>query len=629
MEVSTEGRIGLSSSVKANRNPSPLPRGRTGREDSLRDMTWIVLASLIVFVLGLGNSRFWDQDEGYYASVAYEMYERGDWIVPTFNQELFAHKPPMMYWGMMAGFCAFGPSEFSARLFSALLGIGSALLTYWLGRRMFDAVAGLIAALALVSCLMFSIAARSATADAYLTFFVLVAICVWARDAIRPAGTLLESGRSPDEANPHALGVRTQTWCCVYLAIGMAVMSKGPIGFAFPVTILGIVHWLAPYLEGRSASNEGYRSSFGGLLQQLRPMVVLQSILALRPLMGVAMVSAVCAPWFWTMQSVTNGAFLSEFLGVHHLHRFSQPMDNHGGPIYYYVIACLVGLYPWTAFLIPTGWAWMRQDLWRGASRAALLVTAWGILYLFIFSLARTKLPSYVIPAYPAFALIVGYYVSSWRSYQLPVERAWQLVGWFCMLLVGVVLLVMPWVLTWQTASGTWMDYLQLDPKLLVTMRWVSVLGIPLVVGGFAGGWLRGHNRIRYATTCYAATAVTMMVLFWQVVVPIADQHQTPQDVALWLRSANGQGRTHPVAVLGYFRPSMVYYSGGTVRFCASPEELVQEANHGNESILVMSDTAFESLHEQLPSEYRIVERYPSFPRRGNMLILSPVSLVR
>ena len=95
-------------------------------------ISWIVLWS------GLGTTKLWDQDEGYYASVALEMFDRGDWLEPTFNQELFAHKPPLMFWGMIAGMKLFGVTEFAVRVPSALFGTGMVLLTYWLARMLFD-----------------------------------------------------------------------------------------------------------------------------------------------------------------------------------------------------------------------------------------------------------------------------------------------------------------------------------------------------------------------------------------------------------------------------------------------------------------------------------------------------------
>lgn len=611
------------------------PASSTQAEETLRHVTWIVVVALAVFVLGLGNSRFWDQDEGYYASVAYEMFQRGDWIVPTFNHELFAHKPPMMYWGMMASFSLFGPSEFAARLVSALLGVGSALLTYALGRRLFDATTGWIAGIAMATCLMFSIVARSATADAYLSFFVLLALYLWARDAIsseQVAAPKLNAAPDNENAlpeNPSSLGVRTQTWGWVYFAIGLAVMSKGPIGCCFPVTILGLVHWLAPHWNATTGKTTESARWLERISVCMRPSSIVQAILALRPVLGILIVGLVCAPWFLAMQNITHGAFLSEFLGIHHVHRFSQPMDNHGGPIYYYLLACLVGLYPWTAFAMPTLWQWARGPQWTDRPRATLLVSAWASVYLFVFSIASTKLPSYVIPAYPALALIAAHYIAGWRSYQRPSDRVWQLVGWACMGLVGLILIAGPWMLTWPTDSGTWMDRLELDRQAQQTIRWVSVLGIPLLLGGGFGWWMRVRNRVRPMIVGYVATALAMMLLFWQILVPLADQHQTPQEVAGWLRTAREHGPTKSVAVLSYFRPSMVYYSGGPVRFCTSPEELLHSIAADPRSILVVSDAAFESLHAQLPPEYRIVERYPSFPQKGNMLILSSETITR
>jgi 4-amino-4-deoxy-L-arabinose transferase-like glycosyltransferase len=595
------------------------------KSDTYRDIAIITVVSMVVLAMGLGNSRFWDQDEGYYASVALEMHERHDWVVPTFNEELFAHKPPMMYWGMLVGFNAFGPSEFSARLASALFGIASAMLTYWLGRRLFDAATGLVAALALASCFMFSVVARSATADAHLTFFVLLSIALWARDAFSDDGSVAASESPSDTTIP----VRWGTWCAVYAAMGLAVLSKGPIGLAFPVTILGIVHCFAPVMERSDFATAPAWQRAIWFLARLHPVVFARTVWSMRPLTAMAMVLVVAGPWFWAMQQQTGGAFLSEFLGVHHLNRFSQPMDNHSGPIFYYVLACLIGLYPWSSFALPTVMAWCHRDAWSQRSRSMLLVSAWIGVYVIVFSVASTKLPNYVMPAYPAMALVIGYYVSTWRAYQLPRERAWQMVGWGCMLGLGIATLVGPWALTWSTASGSWMDRWAVDDAMQKTVRWVALLGIPLVLGGWMGMGMRSRNWSRFLPICFAATSVVMLVLFWQWVVPMADRHQTPQDVAYRLRHVRAPGVEEPIAVLSLFRPSMVYYSGGPIRFCSTPEEMVRQTVMGRKPILVLSDDSFEVLHSQLPPEYRIVERYPSFPKRGNMLIVSPEPLLR
>ena len=88
---------------------------------------WIVIAvCLICLFTSLGASRFWDQDEGFFASTAASMYAQADWIVPSFNGEMFGHKPPWMYWMMMVGYSLFGIGELGARFFSAVFGMATA-----------------------------------------------------------------------------------------------------------------------------------------------------------------------------------------------------------------------------------------------------------------------------------------------------------------------------------------------------------------------------------------------------------------------------------------------------------------------------------------------------------------------
>ena len=103
---------------------------------------------------GLKATSLWDQDEGFFASTAAEMHANGDWVVPSFNGSMFGHKPPWMYWMMMIGFQMFGTTEFSARLFSAIFGIGTCLLTYQLGKKLFCPQVGWWSAIVLASSIL-------------------------------------------------------------------------------------------------------------------------------------------------------------------------------------------------------------------------------------------------------------------------------------------------------------------------------------------------------------------------------------------------------------------------------------------------------------------------------------------
>jgi 4-amino-4-deoxy-L-arabinose transferase-like glycosyltransferase len=142
----------------------------------LRHQFVIVVVACIALLTNLGATRLWDQDEAYFAGAAAEMFARGDWVTPQFNHELFAHKPPLMYWLMIGGYQLFGRTEFAARIGSALLGVATGLLVYHTARRLFSPTVGLWSALAMVTCLMFDIVARAATPDCHLVFFTALSI---------------------------------------------------------------------------------------------------------------------------------------------------------------------------------------------------------------------------------------------------------------------------------------------------------------------------------------------------------------------------------------------------------------------------------------------------------------------
>ena len=578
------------------------------RSEIVWDCAWLLITCGIVLWLGLGRTRLWDQDEGYYASVAREMFDRQDWVVPTFNQELFAHKPPMMYWGMLVGFQIFGVCEFAARWASAFFGTGMVLLTYSLGRMLIDRKTGLIGALVLVSSLMFTVVSRSATADVHLGFFILLAITLWVRDA-----------KANEQGDPQITMnfpvTAWSTWISIYLSIALAVLSKGPIGFAFPIAILGTLTLGWPWICGQSRD-------WGKLLSFQR---FYRATLSMRPFAGAVVLLLVAAPWFWLVHDRTDGAFFSEFFGVQHIERFSKPMDNHSGPIYYYVVATLIGFFPWTSFAIPIGlhaWKQVRHSTNRLAW-AVMLV--WLFFYFGVFSLASTKLPNYIIPAYPAVALGIASYFSGWLEYKTSesdrIGFVWRQAGWIFMILSGLI--VGGIMLTLATRLGEpWFDKLQIDPKMLACLMSFSWLGVLLFASGLLGLALQRFQRSESGLYVMIGLGVAWVSLLWQVIIPGIDRFQTPQKIAIEHLSPSGAMSVgQEPAVVGMFRPSMVFYSKQALDFCEDPKDLEEALSQKSPSWVVVNQTSSQTQQLLDQHGYRLAESLDSFPKRGSISV--------
>ena len=136
----------------------------------------VVATALVVFFTLLGRPYLWDEDEPKNAECAREMLEAGNWTVPQFNYELRTDKPILLYWLMLAAYQVGGVSEFTARFWSAALAVGTTLLTYHLGRRLYGGSVGLWSGLAMATCLMFAVSGRAATPDSTLIFCITLTL---------------------------------------------------------------------------------------------------------------------------------------------------------------------------------------------------------------------------------------------------------------------------------------------------------------------------------------------------------------------------------------------------------------------------------------------------------------------
>jgi 4-amino-4-deoxy-L-arabinose transferase-like glycosyltransferase len=590
------------------------------RQD-LRHQAWIAMTAVAVLFTNLGATRLWDQDEAFFARTAVEMHQRGEWIVPYFNGELFAHKPPLMFWFMRIGYLLFGVTEFAARFWSAVFGVATALLVYRLGRRMFSARVGLWAGLAISTSLMFDVVGRAATPDSFLVFFSTLALWIFAR-----CETWSDEAGSTEFSSPPRLS--WQTCAAMYAVMAIAVLVKGPIGLLLPGAVLGL-YLLVRGRAGMTVANDVAQDRILLLLRRVTPARIVRTVWAMRPLTAVAVVLLIAGPWFAAVGWQTGGAFLYDFFGVQNFGRFVGAMDNHSGGIWYYVPAILVGFFPWTIFAAPTVLDMIRRC--RGklpGSDGAKFLCCWILVYVGFFSIAATKLPNYVLPAYPALALATACFLDRWLTRPDAVSHWWPRLAFGSLLAIGVAAIVAPVVLFRDGNGQKIVERLGIAPELRSDMLSIAWLGALLVAAAAAGLIFLGLRKPNQAFAALTITATAFCLTLFSWLAVRIDRLQPCPAVAQAIQ--NHSTGMPQVAQFGYFRPSLVYYCDTRVETCRNALRVADFLESNDNVFVVTTEEHFARLSPHLPGDVAVIDQLPEFPRQGTVLILSrknPVAL--
>jgi len=337
------------------------------------------------------------QDESRFAEATREMRERHDWIVPRFNGQFRFDKPPLAYWCQAAAMALFGETEFAARLPSIASAAILAVVIFLFGARLTNLEAGFWAAIMFSTNLVAMVEAKAATADMLLTLFMTLAF--WAgwelirgQDGSSQAASLNCSSRREEAQISSSRGTepphvgcykRVTWWLLFYLSLALAFLAKGPIGWT-PLLALAIFRWWAKPAALRSA---------------------------FRVELGLPLTLGLIALWGVSAFTRTHGEYLRVGIGGHVLARMTTGFDGHGAanlwtyllglPIYLLVLA--VSFAGWS-FWFPWAFTKLRAEKFGGASERYLLA---GIVIIFaVFTLSRTRLPHYTLPAYPLVALL-------------------------------------------------------------------------------------------------------------------------------------------------------------------------------------------------------------------------------
>lgn len=317
----------------------------------------VIFAFALVWFGSLDYRKLVKPDEGRYAEIAREMAVSGDWLTPRLNDLKYFEKPPLQYWATAAAYDAFGENEWTARLWTGLTGFLGILLAAFTARRLFGPTAALYAAATLASSLLYLLMGHFSSLDMGLAFFLEVAICGF---------LLAQEGE--------------RNWMLLaWAGLALAVLSKGIVALVLT----------------------------GGT-------IVLYSLLTrdwspwrrFDFLRGLPLFLLIAAPWFIAV-SEANPEFARFFFIHEHFERFLTKVHSRYQPAWYFIPILLLGALPWTTLVVQAAaQAWPRRVMPEFQARRFLLLWC-GVVFVF-FSISSSKLPSYILPIFPALALLLA-----------------------------------------------------------------------------------------------------------------------------------------------------------------------------------------------------------------------------
>ncbi|MBD2430572.1 MULTISPECIES: ArnT family glycosyltransferase [Fischerella] len=369
---------------------------------------WLILVGGIAFFWHLGSIGLIDETEPLFAEASRQMYVTGDWITPFFNGKTRFDKPALIYWCQAIAYSIFGVNEWAVRLPSAIAAmavIGLAFYTVQWQLAKQDALeqvfrpsrrwltAGIVAAVMALNPEMI-VWGRTGVSDMLLTgcigsallcFFLGYASQEGSGIGDRGLGGLGEKSllSSPDPQSP----IPNKWYLACYVLIAGAILTKGPVGIVLPGLIIGV-----------------FLLYLGKLREVVREM---------RLLLGILMILGLSLPWYLLVTWRNGWNYINSFFGYHNIERFTEVVNGHTAPWYFYFLVVLLGFAPYSVYL-PLSMArlkfWQR-NYWCSQERSqqlGLFAFFWFVSIFGFFTIAVTKLPSYVLPLMPAAAILVG-----------------------------------------------------------------------------------------------------------------------------------------------------------------------------------------------------------------------------
>ena len=550
----------------------------------------LIIVAGVAFFWHLGSTGLVDETEPLFAEAARQMTVTGDWITPHYNNTTRFDKPPLIYWLMAIGYQIIGVNEWAVRLPSALSATALMGLSFYTLRQ-------------------FGFASPHSAQNrehprsqrqlwlAALISSILVALnpetIIWARTGV---SDMLLTGCMGMALLCFFLGYAgSKGWYWgFYVMLALAVLAKGPVGIVLPGLI--IITFLF------------YVGQFQAVLRESKLLG------------GLALFFLITVPWYVLVILRNGETYLNSFFGYHNFERFTDVVNGHSAPWYFYFLVVLIGFAPWSIYLplAITRLRFWRRNWWHSQPRQAhlgLFLLFWfGGIFLF-FTVAVTKLPSYVLPLMSAAGMLVGLLWSEvLTGREMNTPKISQGLWWS-----GVVNVVF-----WLILAGVIFysaEIIGRDPAIPNLQELLTQSGIPTL-----GGVILGITAVVIALALFTKTYsfwlptinfagfTTFLLLVLIPLVFFIDQHrQLPlRELAYLAREVEQPGEE--LVMIGFEKPTLVFYSQRSVGFFerASGAIAYFQDNpqlHTNTSLLLIFRDKYLKKTQLQPEDYQSIAR--------------------
>ncbi len=484
----------------------------------------LVVAAAGLYLFFLGGRDLWNPNEPLYGQVVVEMAQRGDWLVPTVNGEVFDEKPILYFWLALVASKLGGVNAWTLRLPSALAAVVGVLLTWSLVRPYAGRLRAELAGALFGTMYIVFWSARQVQMD------LLLAVCVLG--VVVSASRVIDHGLSP-----------WRGWSLAGLAAGLAVLAKGPVGLIAPGLTLVL-----------------YTAATRRLSVWRHPAILL----------GAGVCVAVVLPWFVMLWVRGDAGLLTELLYRQNVTRFLAPWD-HDKPWWYFFREFWIDMAPWSWFTPLALFLPGRDDDERRMDRLAWI---WILGLLVFFSLGSSKRSPYLLPLAPAVAVLVSGVGQRWFEGRLGAGRS-------------RALLVLHGAFGAIFAAGAAYCWLRVFPAYPAIATSVAATALLLAVGGVCLLAAVGL-RSRAVATLLLGTVVALYVLAAGSVLPAADAYKSWRPFGEAVRVRVAPDRPLHAYRIWKWRAAYTYYSGRRIARLESKQELEAYWSRDDEVFLIV-----------------------------------------